>query len=126
MSEPIVWRWTHPDDTLEGLKVAILVTDDFHQVQLLEPGKAVDQAAAETSVVPPERDGVRGWTATDWGCGAPMGVVRLTGDALQATFKGPTGQSDTVRCTLSAGRRVMTGSGVLYDENGRTALRGRL
>ena len=48
-------------------------------------------------------------------------AFRLTGDALQATFKGPTGQSDAVSCTLSADQRVMTCNGMLNDGNGRTA-----
>jgi hypothetical protein len=48
-------------------------------------------------------------------------ALRLTGDALQATFKGPTGQSDAVTCTLSANQKVMTCRGVLNDGNGRTA-----
>jgi hypothetical protein len=48
-------------------------------------------------------------------------AVRLTGDALRATFKGPTGQSDAVACTVSANAKVMTCRGVLNDGNGRTA-----
>ena len=48
-------------------------------------------------------------------------AFRLTGDALQARFKGPTGQSDVVSCTLSADQKVMTCSGVLNQGNGRTA-----
>jgi hypothetical protein len=52
---------------------------------------------------------------------ATTGAFRLTGNALRATFKGPTGQSDAVRCTLSADQQVMTCSGVLNDGNGRTA-----
>ena len=45
---------------------------------------------------------------------------RLTGDALQATFKGPTGQSDAQTCTLSADHQQMTCRGVLTEEDGRT------
>jgi class 3 adenylate cyclase len=48
-------------------------------------------------------------------------AFRLTGDALQATFKGPTGQSDAVRCSLSTDQQVMTCNGVLDEGNGRTA-----
>jgi protease I len=33
-------------ENLKGLKVAILVTDGFEQVELLEPRKALDQAGA--------------------------------------------------------------------------------
>jgi hypothetical protein len=48
-------------------------------------------------------------------------AFRLTGNALRATFKGPTGQSDAVRCTLSADQKVMTCNGMLKEGNGRTA-----
>ena len=33
--------------TLNGLKIAILVTDGFEQVEMTEPGKAFDEAGAE-------------------------------------------------------------------------------
>jgi hypothetical protein len=45
---------------------------------------------------------------------------RLTGDALQATFKGPTGQSDAQTCTLSADQKQMICRGVLTEGDGRT------
>jgi protease I len=35
------------------MKVAILVTDGFEQVELTEPRKALDQAGADTKVVSP-------------------------------------------------------------------------
>ena len=46
--------------------------------------------------------------------------ARLTGDTLQATFKGPTGRSDAQTCTVSADHRQMTCRGVLTDGHGRT------
>jgi protease I len=52
---------------LKGLKVAILVTDGFEQVELVEPRKALDAAGAETSVVSPKAKRVRGWNFKDWG-----------------------------------------------------------
>jgi protease I len=55
------------DETLKGLTVAILVTDGFEQVELIEPRKALDQAGAETRVVSPKAGRVRGWKFTDWG-----------------------------------------------------------
>jgi protease I len=55
------------DETLKGLTVAILVTDGFEQVELIEPRKALDQAGAETRVVSPRARRVRGWKFTDWG-----------------------------------------------------------
>jgi protease I len=55
------------NDTLHGLKVAILVADGFEQVELVEPREALDQAGADTQVVSPNRERVRGWNFTDWG-----------------------------------------------------------
>jgi protease I len=55
------------DGNLKGLKVAILITDGFEQVEMTEPRKALDQAGAETHIVSPKADRVRGWKFTDWG-----------------------------------------------------------
>ena len=54
-------------EKLKGVKVAILVTDGFEQVELTEPRKALDDAGANTSIISPKRDVVRGWNFTDWG-----------------------------------------------------------
>ena len=53
--------------TLQGKKVAILVTDGFEQSELLEPRKALDEAGATTMVVSPNEGKVRGWNHKDWG-----------------------------------------------------------
>jgi len=45
---------------------------------------------------------------------------RLTGDTLQATFKGPAGQSDAHTCTLSADHKQMICRGVLTEGDSRT------
>jgi protease I len=58
--------------SLKGKKVAILVTDGFEQVELTEPRKALDQAGAETRIVSPKKDKVRGWKFTDWGDELPV------------------------------------------------------
>jgi protease I len=60
--------------TLNGLKVAILVTDGFEQVELVEPRKALDEAGAQTQIVSPKTDRVRGWKFTDWGDELPVDV----------------------------------------------------
>jgi hypothetical protein len=44
----------------------------------------------------------------------------LIGNTLQATFKGPTGQTDTMTCTLVADQKKMTCNGVLSSGDGRT------
>jgi protease I len=54
-------------ENLKGVKVAILVTDGFEQVELTDPRKALDDAGADTSIISPKRDVVRGWNFTDWG-----------------------------------------------------------
>lgn len=60
--------------TLSGKKVAILVTDGFEQVELLEPRKALDEAGATTLVVSPANDKVKGWNTKDWGNEVPVDV----------------------------------------------------
>jgi protease I len=59
---------------LEGLKVAILVADGFEQVELIAPRKALDQAGAETRIVSPKGERVRGWNFTNWGDELPVDV----------------------------------------------------
>ena len=61
-------------DTLKGKKIAILVTDGFEQVELVEPRKALDQAGAETRIVSPKNERVRGWKFTNWGDELPVDV----------------------------------------------------
>ena len=61
-------------DNLHGLTVAILVTDGFEEVELLEPRRTLDDAGAETRVVSPKHDRVRGWNLTDWGDELPVVV----------------------------------------------------
>jgi len=46
--------------------------------------------------------------------------ARLTGDRLEATFKGPTGRSDAQTCTVSTNQQQMTCRGVLTDGRGHT------
>ena len=60
------------DINLQGVKVAILVTDGFEQVELIEPKNALDAAGAETLIVSPKDEQVRGWNFTDWGVKLPV------------------------------------------------------
>src|ERR1700716_2584616 len=59
---------------LSGLKVAILIENGFEQVEMTEPRKALDQAGAQTSIVSPRRERVRGWDFPDWGEEFPVEV----------------------------------------------------
>jgi protease I len=56
---------------LKGKKIAILATDGFEQVELLEPRKALDAAGAQTEVISPDsvqtKGKIKGWNHTDWG-----------------------------------------------------------
>jgi protease I len=60
--------------TLQGKKVAILVTDGFEQVELLEPRKALDEAGAKTQVVSPAGKKVKGWNHKEWGNEVPVDI----------------------------------------------------
>src|SRR6201985_1627719 len=62
-------------DNLEGLNVAILVTDGFEQVELTEPRKVLDEAGATTKIVSPKRDRVRAWYFTEWSVELPVDVT---------------------------------------------------
>ena len=62
------------NDTLRGKRVAILVTDGFEQVELLEPRQALDEAGATTTVVSPAGDRVRGWNTKEWGNQIPVDI----------------------------------------------------
>lgn len=52
--------------TPEGMKIAILVGNGFEMVELTEPRKALVEAGAETSIVSPRVDRVRGWKEDGW------------------------------------------------------------
>ena len=57
---------------LNGVRVAILVTDGFEQVEMTEPRKALDDAGANTGIVSPKDGRVRAWKFTDWGDDYPV------------------------------------------------------
>jgi hypothetical protein len=52
---------------------------------------------------------------------ATTAAFRLSGTALQATFKGPAGETDTMNCALSSDQRKMTCRGTLTSTDGKTA-----
>lgn len=45
---------------LDGMRVAILATDDFEQVELTEPRNALEQAGAKAVVISPKDDEIQG------------------------------------------------------------------
>lgn len=52
---------------LNGLKVAILITDGFEQSEMTEPKKALDEAGAQTFIISLKTGKVKGWKHTQWG-----------------------------------------------------------
>lgn len=59
---------------VKGLKVAILITDGFEQVEMEKPRQALDDAGAETKIVSPKSQKVQGWNHTDPGEKFPVDV----------------------------------------------------
>ncbi len=49
------------EETLTGLRVAILATDDFEQAELIEPRRALDEAGAKTVVISPKQGEIQGF-----------------------------------------------------------------
>jgi protease I len=63
------------DKKLDGLRVAILVTDGFEQVELEKPRQALHDAGAQTKIVSPAGKKVKAWDMTDWGSHFATDVV---------------------------------------------------
>jgi protease I len=53
--------------TLDGVRVAILATDGFEQVEMEKPRKALDKEGADTRIVSPSGGKIKAWDMTDWG-----------------------------------------------------------
>ena len=47
-------------NTLQGMRVAMIVTDDFEQAEFTEPKKALEQAGAKVTVIAPKAGQVTG------------------------------------------------------------------
>src|SRR5690554_5270484 len=58
--------------TLEGKRVALLVTDGFEEVEFTSPREALADAGAETKLVSPKEGEIRSWQHTDWGSAFPV------------------------------------------------------
>lgn len=62
-------------EQLNGKKVAILVEDGFEQVELTSPKEALENAGAQTYIISPKSDKVKGWEHTKWGQEFPVDVT---------------------------------------------------
>jgi protease I len=50
-----------PEKNLDGMRIAILLTDGFEQVEMTEPRKALEEAGAKTFLISPNPDKVQGF-----------------------------------------------------------------
>src|SRR5690625_1166599 len=55
------------ENNLQSKRVAILVADQFEQIELTSPRDALKEAGAETFLISPNPDTVRGWKEGNWG-----------------------------------------------------------
>ena len=62
-------------ENLKGLKVAILITDGFEEVEMVKPRQALKDAGAETKIVSIKGPRVRSWMTTEWGEEYPVDVT---------------------------------------------------
>jgi putative intracellular protease/amidase len=54
-------------EKLKGSKVAILATDGFEHVELMERKKALENAGVTTHVLSPKSGEIKGWKFKEWG-----------------------------------------------------------
>ena len=55
------------EERLQGKRIAILATEGFEQSELEQPREALDEAGAETDVISPEAESIRGWDEDNFG-----------------------------------------------------------
>lgn len=65
---------------LTGKRVAILVDEGFEQSELIKPRKALDRLGAQTHIVSPQENEVRGWNIKRWGKSAAVDVPLESAD----------------------------------------------
>jgi protease I len=68
------------NQSLSGTRVAILVTDGFEEVELVQPRRALDDAGATTNIISPKQGQVRSWRFTEWGENFPVDVNLSSAD----------------------------------------------
>ncbi|PSB26979.1 type 1 glutamine amidotransferase domain-containing protein [Stenomitos frigidus] len=61
--------------SLNHIKIAILVADGFEQVEMTGPKQALDEAGAQTQIISPNNDTVQGWNHFDKGDHFPVNVT---------------------------------------------------
>lgn len=63
-------------NNLQGIKVAILITDGFEQSEMVEPKAALEKEMAEVYIVSPKKSNeqVRAWKGGNWALEFPIDV----------------------------------------------------
>lgn len=61
-------------EQLNGLNVAILITEGFEEVEMVKPREALNEAGAKTSIVSNKPSTVKAWRHTEWGDEHPVDV----------------------------------------------------
>jgi protease I len=97
------------DKQLDGLRVAILVSDLFEQAELAEPQRALEEAGAQTTIIAPKGPAVHGMHHEKMG--DSFAVDLLLHDAQASDFDalvlpGGTMNADALRMVESAQRFV--------------------
>ena len=67
-------------DNITGLRVAIVITHGFEQVEMLKSREVLDRAGATTSIVSPNFQDVRSWNLVEWGQVLPVDVPQDRAD----------------------------------------------
>jgi protease I len=57
----------NPGKPLQGIRIAILATDGFEQVELTQPMAALREAGADVRLIAPRGGTIRGWNHKQWG-----------------------------------------------------------
>ena len=70
-------------NNLQGKIIAILATDGFEQSELMKPKKALEEAGAQTQVVSPAENKIKGWDKKNWGEDVSVDVPLESADPSQ-------------------------------------------
>jgi len=70
-------------NNLQGKIIAILATEGFEQSELMKPKKALEEAGAQTQVVSPAENKIKGWDEKNWGEDVSVDVPLESADPSQ-------------------------------------------
>jgi len=91
--------------SLNGKKIAILVTDGFEQAELIGPKEALEQAGAQIHIISAEAGQVQGWNHTDPADSFPVDLTFAAanaGDYDAVLLPGGVVNADTIRTDAKA------------------------